>query len=133
MSLFSWFFPQYSANIPFNNIIAAVFASAGSLASVIGVISFRNVKTTVNPTKPHQATSLVIKGIYRIPRNPMYPGFLLLLIAWGGLAHLPALLLLPTIFVIYMNTFQIPTEEKALQTKFSEDFTSYKNSVRRWL
>lgn len=134
MSLLSWLFPEYSVNIPLNNSVAVVFATAGSLASVMSVNSFRNVKTTVNPTKPHQATSLVIKGVYRISRNPMYLGFLLLLIAWGFyLAHLPALLLLPTIFVIYMNTFQIPAEEKALHIKFGEDFISYKNSVRRWL
>lgn len=134
MSLFSWLFPQFSVNIPINHIIAAVFATAGSLVSALGVKSFRNEKTTVNPTKPHHATSLVIKGIYRISRNPMYLGFLLLLIAWAFfLAHLPSLLLLPTIFVIYMNKFQIPAEEKALQIKFGEDFISYKNSVRRWL
>lgn len=130
MSLFSWFFPQYSVNIPLNNIIA----SAGSLASVMGIISFRNVRTTVNPTKPLQATSLDIKGIYRISRNPMYPGFLLFLIAWGiFLAHLLSLLLLPTLFVIYINKFQIPAEEEALHIKFGEDFISYKNNVQRWL
>lgn len=106
----------------------------GSLVSALGVQSFRNEKTTVNPTKPHQATSLVIKGIYKISRNPMYLGFLLLLIAWGiFLAHLPSLFLIPAVFVIYINTFQIPAEEEALHIKFGEDFISYKNNVRRWL
>ena len=134
MTLLSWRFPQYSVDIPLNNFIAILFATAGGLASVMGVVSFRNAKTTVNPTKPNQATSLVIKGIYRISRNPMYLGFLLLLIAWGVyLAHLPSLLLLPTIFVIYMNNFQIPSEEEALHIKFGEDFILYKSKVRRWL
>ena len=123
MSLLSWYFPRYSVTIPLNNVIAIAFAFVGGLVSVMGVASFLNEKTTVNPTKPHQATSLVIKGIYRISRNPMYLGFLLFLIAWGVfLAHLPSLVLLPTLFVIYMNKFQIPVEEEALHIKFGEDF-----------
>lgn len=134
MSILSWLFPQYTLNIP-NNIIASVLiAIVATLISVMSVASFHNAKTTVNPTKPDQASSLVIKGIYRLSRNPMYLGFLLFLIAWGlYLAHLLSLLLLPTIFVIYMNKYQIPVEEEALHIKFGEHFTNYKKKVRRWL
>ena len=102
--------------------------------SVLGVALFRGAGTTVNPTTPDKVSSLVITGIYRVSRNPMYVGFLLFLVAWGiFLSHLLSLLLFPTIFIVYMNHFQIPQEEKALKRLFGEEFTSYKKEVRRWL
>jgi len=88
----------------------------------------------VNPTKPSDASSLVVQGIYRVSRNPMYLGVLLLLIAWGiYLEHLIVVFVLPAAFVIYMNKFQIEPEEQALQKLFGDDFASYKKKVRRWI
>lgn len=134
MSVLSWLSPQFTLSIPKNNIVALFFAIVGGSICIMGVASFRSVQTTINPTKPNQASSLVVNGIYRISRNPMYLGFLLLLIAWGiFLTHSLSLLLLPPVFVLYMNKFQIPLEEKALGIKFGEDFIAYKNIVRRWL
>lgn len=134
MSVLSWQLPQFTLSIPGSNVIAFVIATIGALICIMGVASFHSAKTTVNPTKPQQASSLVISGIYRISRNPMYLGFLLLIIAWGSfLTHLLSLLFFPVLFVFYMNRFQIPDEEKALAEKFGQDFISYKNMVRRWL
>lgn len=129
-----WFFPQFSISIPKNIIISILLAIIGSLFSVLGVALFRGVGTTVNPTTPDKVSSLVITGIYRVSRNPMYVGFFFFLLAWGCfLSHLLSLLLFPVIFIVYMNYFQIPQEEKALQRLFGEEFTLYKNEVRRWL
>jgi len=134
MSITSWQLPQYSLNIPQNNFVAGALALIGALISVMGVVSFRRVKTTVNPTKPHQVTALVVKGIYRFSRNPMYLGFLFFLLAWGvHLSHFLSLLFFPLAFVVYINRFQIPAEEEALEVKFGEDFLLYKNNVRRWI
>jgi len=73
-------------------------------------------------------------GLYRISRNPMYLGFLLLLVAWGiYLANVPALLLMPVIFIVYMNRFQIIPEEKALDQAYGDVFLAYRRKVRRWL
>ena len=134
MSVLSWQLPQYSINIPENNFVAIAIALIGALISVMGVVSFRRVKTTVNPAKPNTTSFLVMNGIYRFSRNPMYLGFLLFLLAWGiYLSHLLALLLFPPGFVFYMNWFQIPLEESALTKKFADDFILYKSKVRRWL
>ncbi len=88
----------------------------------------------MNPTNPSNASSLVVHGIYRVSRNPMYLGALMLLIAWGiYLGNLMVLVALPAAFVIYMNKFQIGPEEQALQQLFGDDFVSYKKKVRRWI
>lgn len=134
MAVLSWQLPQFSINIPENNFVAVSLALMAALISAMGVVSFRKVKTTVNPTKPDQASSLVVNGIYRFSRNPMYLGFLLFLLAWGVyLSHSLSLLFFPSGFVVYMNWFQIPLEEQALTIKFGEDFLLYKSKVRRWL
>ena len=63
----------------------------------------------------------------------MYVGLLLMLLGWAiFLAHLMTFAFLP-IFVAYMNRFQISPEERALSSKFSEHFTFYQQSTRRWL
>ncbi len=100
----------------------------------MGVLSFRQAKTTVNPVQPTQASTLVVSGIYRFSRNPMYLGFLFLLLSWAAfLANIPALLLGPPLFAGYMNKFQILPEEKILCSLFGDDFEIYKNRVRRWI
>ena len=133
MSLIAWQMPQFSFMLPHNTLVALCVAFIGAVISVAGVVSFRTADTTVNPNKPHQASTLVVRGIYRYSRNPMYLGFMYFLLAWGVfLAHLLSLLF-PLGFVVYMNRFQIPLEEEALEEKFGEEFILYKNRVRRWL
>jgi protein-S-isoprenylcysteine O-methyltransferase Ste14 len=83
--------------------------------------------------KPGSASVLVDGGIYRLTRNPMYLGFLVVLLGWAiFLSKLVALLPLPA-FIFYMNRFQIQPEEKALAARFGQTFIAYKARVRRWL
>jgi protein-S-isoprenylcysteine O-methyltransferase Ste14 len=113
--------------------LAAAFGLLGVIVSVLGVASFRRARTTVNPLTPDATTALVVSGVYRVTRNPMYLGFLLLLFAeivW--LANPVALLAVPA-FVLYLNRFQIVPEETALQSRFGAEFNSYAARVRRWI
>jgi protein-S-isoprenylcysteine O-methyltransferase Ste14 len=88
--------PQLSFDLRAARMLAAVIALAGIAVCVFGVASFRRAQTTVDPRKPAQASALVASGVYRLSRNPMYLGFLLLLVAWGVyLSYVPALLLAP--------------------------------------
>jgi protein-S-isoprenylcysteine O-methyltransferase Ste14 len=40
---------------------------------------------------------------------------------------------LPSIFILYMNRFQIRPEERALTERFGATFTGYTARVRRWI
>ena len=126
--------PQFSFWLPYKSILAIAVAVAGIGVAVSGVASFRRLQTTVNPTRPGTASSLVVDGIYRWSRNPMYLGILLFLIACGiYLANIPGLLVIPPVFVIYMNRYQIKPEEEALALIFGDEFVRYRASARRWL
>lgn len=112
--------------------LAFALVTAGAFIAVAGVIAFRQAKTTANPMNPDAASSLVINGIYRFTRNPMYLGFLLALAGWGlWLANLPAIFWL-IIYILYINQFQIIPEERILEEKFGDDFIAYRKQVRRW-
>ena len=114
-------------------LFAGTFAISGVTVALAGVLAFRKADTTVDPRVPQQSSSLVIRGIYRYSRNPMYVGFLLLLVAWAlYLMNLAALALLP-LFVWYINRFQITPEERFLLEKFGADYQAYCKNVRRWL
>jgi protein-S-isoprenylcysteine O-methyltransferase Ste14 len=108
-------------------------AVVGLVFSVAGVVSFRRARTTVNPTTPEAASSLVSSGIYRVTRNPMYVGLSFVLLAWAVFLSSAWALLGPLAFVLYIDRFQIAPEERALSKLFGSEYTAYRAKVRRWL
>ena len=83
--------------------------------------------------QPQQTSELVTTGIYRLSRNPMYLGLLLVLTSWGiYLSNFLVLAVLP-LFIFYITKFQIIPEERVMREKFGESFQDYKQSVRRWI
>lgn len=107
----------------------------GILAVLIGFMAlghFFKTKTTIDPTKPIKASTLVTSGIFAFSRNPMYLALLLLLLAFGLRLGNAFNVLIAAGFVSYMNRFQIASEEKALTKLFGKEFELYCKSVRRW-
>ena len=131
-----WLVSAYSVftiALPWRSALAFIFYTGGSAIVLAGILTFRRMKTTVNPLTPEATTTMVTSGICRFTRNPMYLGFLLILVGWAiADSNLLAFAFLP-LFVWYMNRFEILPEERALGAKFSETFTRYKRSVRRWV
>ncbi|WP_252106580.1 MULTISPECIES: isoprenylcysteine carboxylmethyltransferase family protein [unclassified Halomonas] len=125
--------PSLGFTLSASPLVAQVFAATGIAFALLGVWEFRSAGTTVDPRVPNQSVSLVVRGVYRISRNPMYVGFLLVLSAWViFLSNLASLVLLPA-FVIYMNRFQIVPEERHMREKFGEAYRQYEAKVRRWV
>jgi protein-S-isoprenylcysteine O-methyltransferase Ste14 len=114
-------------------VIAAVTFVFAVTIVVTAVIGFRRARTTVDPFHPETASSVVTTGIYRVTRNPMYLGFLLALISLAIFLGNFASAVVPLIFVVYMNRFQIGPEERALRTRFGASYEAYLRSVRRWI
>ena len=116
-----------------NYLIAGAFFTTGLSIALTAIYLFFKQKTTINPHTPHKSSSLVITGLYKITRNPMYLGLLLILTALAVMsANVISLCVLPG-FIAYINQFQIKPEESHLITIFGEDYINYKKQVRRWL
>lgn len=125
--------PWAAIAIPEKEWIALALWLAGFGLIACGIATFIAVRTTVNPFTPEQSSSLVTHGIYRVSRNPMYVGFLLMLAAWNAYLENGFPLLLLPLFVWYLNRFQIMPEESVLLSKFGDDYANYMKTVRRWL
>ena len=120
-------------NIPGSLWAGLVVCMVGAGIAGLGVLAFRQAHTTVDPRTPNATSELVISGIYQRSRNPMYLGFLLLLMGWAiYLGSLHAFILLP-VFILYMNRFQIEPEERFMKEKFGDTYRAYQAKVRRWL
>lgn len=125
--------PAFTFLLPAGRAVALGLVVVGAVIAGLGVVWFRRAGTTVNPLKPGTASSLVVSGIYRRTRNPMYLGMLVILSGWAvGLSNALAFAFLP-VFILYLNRFQILPEERALASRFGEEFTAYQSKVRRWL
>ena len=108
-------------------------ALTGIVVAVMGVVTFRQAGTTVDPRVPTRSARLVVSGVYRFSRNPMYLGFLLVLCGWGWyLGNVLSLALIPS-FIVFINRFQITPEERVMRRRFAASYPHYAASVRRWL
>jgi protein-S-isoprenylcysteine O-methyltransferase Ste14 len=135
--LLMWLVSRITPTIPISPVFKVTsllfFVGLGSYVGLTGVAAFRKANTTVNPLEPDTTSSLVVSGIFKRTRNPMYLALMLALTGWGLYLGNLFSLLLATGFVPYMNHFQIRPEERALEKTFGTGFNDYKKQVRRWI
>jgi len=125
--------PIYHADFVYQNIIASVISGAGLIVALPGIFAFKKLKTSVDPRYPQKVSKLVIIGIYKYSRNPMYLGLLLAIIGFVFFLGSLAGILIVILFVLFINKYQIQPEEIVLQQKFGDDYINYTKDVRRWI
>lgn len=125
--------PRLSQFAELRSGFALMLTLLGLGLAFAGRRAFQRARTTANPLRPEQSSSLVTDGIYRYSRNPMYLGLLWVLLGYA--VYLAALYSLsgPVVFVLYLHWFQIRPEEVILQEKFGDAYRDYCQRVRRWL
>ncbi len=133
MWLMDWLLPMFKQDWLWHDWAARSVFLLGIFFIVSGIVSFKKARTTVDPTHPEKASSVVTTGIYRLTRNPMYLGFLLMLLAFVFKLANPITLTMLPLFVWYMNHFQIMPEEQALMELFGVEYKKYLAQVRRWV
>ena len=113
--------------------LAALFALPAALCAGSAFRAFRRARTTIDPLRIGQASSLVTTGIYRLTRNPMYLALTLLLCAWAAWLSAPWTALGPALFAAFITRFQILPEERVLQDIFGRPYADYRRRVGRWI
>jgi len=76
---------------------------------------------------------LVIRGLYRHSRNPMYMGVLAVIFAWALLFASRPIALYGAVVAICFHLFVVFYEEPNLQRVFGVSYTDYRARVPRWL
>jgi protein-S-isoprenylcysteine O-methyltransferase Ste14 len=103
----------------------------GFLLGIGALIEFRKARTTLDPHG--SAKQVVTSGIYRFTRNPIYLGFLLMVMGLPLNSGLIWGVALAPFYVFMMNRLIIQHEEAYLERKFGKAYTGYASRVRRWL
>jgi len=130
-----WLLQQFAPlSLPVNlpvRVAAILFVAVGVLLIVWANVLFQRNHTSMVPVRP--TNTLVIRGPYRLTRNPMYLGLLCIYIGaalWFGTAW--ALILTPLV-VLAVHFQAIAKEERYLGQKFGDSYRQYRTQVRRWI
>ena len=89
------------------------------------IISLQNFNST-------PLSEPVVKGLYRISRNPQWVTFAITIIATSLMVGSWTAFLLLLVRVV-MNHFRILGEERALEIQYGESYLVYKKSIPRYL
>jgi protein-S-isoprenylcysteine O-methyltransferase Ste14 len=111
--------------------IGGVLAVLAIALNIWAVPRFSQAGTSMMPYKP--TTAIISSGPFAITRNPVYLAMTLLYLGITLLVNTVwPLVLLP--FVLFaMQRGVIEREERYLERKFGDEYTTYKSGVRRWL
>lgn len=76
---------------------------------------------------------LVVRGLYRYTRNPMYMSVLTVILGWAVLFQTAALVLYALIVGACFHLFIVLYEERHLRQEFGGAYEDYCSRVSRWL
>jgi protein-S-isoprenylcysteine O-methyltransferase Ste14 len=112
-------------------LVGILAVAAGVALNVVADKAFRAARTTLKPFE--ESSALVTRGVFHFTRNPMYVGFLLVLI---GVALLLGSLT-PWVVVagsgILLDRQFVAIEERMLARRFGEEWKRYTLSTPRWI
>lgn len=137
VSIWTWFLPRWLAGNRFRaepNAPAIILMSIGALIMLRCIFDFawRGLGTPAPFDPPRR---LVVSGLYRWVRNPMYVGMGVLLA--GEAMLLPAItwsmLTMVSIMWIVTTLFIVAYEEPTLRRLFGAEYEAYCLNVRRWI
>jgi protein-S-isoprenylcysteine O-methyltransferase Ste14 len=76
---------------------------------------------------------LVVSGLHRYVRNPMYVGVALFILGEAGLFRAALLAEYAVVMLLIAHLFVIFYEEPTLRRQFGESYEQYRRSVPRWI
>jgi len=116
---------------PLWNLLGMIPLALGVTINLVADNAFHRANTTVKPFE--ESSALITSGAFRISRNPMYLGFVLILIGIAVLMRSLTPYLVIVAFAILLDRMYITVEERMLAEKFGPDWEAYKKKTRRWL
>jgi len=110
---------------------AAILAQGAAILLVCVAEFSRRGRATPAPIDAPRV--LVVTGLYRYVRNPMYVGVTAALAGWALLFESSGLAFYGLCVFAGFNAFVILYEEPVLARRFGEEYRRYRSTVGRWL
>lgn len=109
-----------------------VCAVAGVALLLACIVEFARIgRGTLSPVDPPR--TLVVRGLYRYVRNPMYLSVSMIVLGEAAVARSIALVAYWATFFFVANLFVIFYEEPNLRRRFGASFEEYAKRVGRWV
>jgi protein-S-isoprenylcysteine O-methyltransferase Ste14 len=127
-------FPDSSIRWPTLSLLtslAALTALAGAAVLLASVWEFFAAgHGTLAPVDPPR--QLVVSGLYRFTRNPMYNGVVALLLGQAWFFSSLLLFEYAVMVLVCCHVFVVLYEEPSLESRFGESYQVYRKAVPRW-
>lgn len=115
-----------------DHVAGLVLATVGGTVLLVCIWEFaRRGRGTLAPVDP--PPRLVVSGLYRYVRNPMYLGAALALAGEVLLTRSRSLALFAAAWFTAVNIFVVWHEEPKLRRMFGDSYREYCHRVRRWI
>jgi protein-S-isoprenylcysteine O-methyltransferase Ste14 len=113
-------------------LLACVLIAAGVAPLLESAARF--IRVGNGSLVPAAATEhLVVSGLYRYVRNPMYAGVMASLAAEAALFRSRELVVVLGLALIGFHLFVCLYEERTLTKRYGQEYAEYKRNVPRWL
>jgi len=123
--------PTVWATLPSFLIAGITFSALGFGIMIRAWWLFQQHETAICPTA--ETTSFIVSDIYRLTRNPMYLGMIMILIGIALLVGSWTYYLVAIIYAIILNHIFCPYEERKLLEQYGIEYADYTEHVRRWI
>jgi protein-S-isoprenylcysteine O-methyltransferase Ste14 len=113
------------------SIFGIVLVSAGVALNLMADGAFHRVSTTVKPFE--ESSTLVTNGVFGFSRNPMYLGFVFILLGIAIILGSVTPFTIVAAVAILMDQVFVRVEESMLEARFGQAWLQYKATVGRWI
>jgi protein-S-isoprenylcysteine O-methyltransferase Ste14 len=112
-------------------VVGAVLIAGGAAVLVSAFVRFV-VEGIGTPAPVAPTEHLVVGGLYRYVRNPMYVAVAATIVGQAALLGRPALLLYALAFMAVVAAFVHGYEQPALSERFGHEYEEYRRHVPAW-
>jgi protein-S-isoprenylcysteine O-methyltransferase Ste14 len=131
--LIPWWLTGWDANDTWAplRVLGAALIAAGLVVLVHAFVRFV-VEGVGTPAPVAPTEHLVVGGLYRRVRNPMYVAVAAIIVGQALVLGRPALLVYAAAFVAVTATFVVVYEEPVLRERYGAEYEAYRRAVPGW-
>ncbi|VUS38554.1 methyltransferase family protein [Klebsiella spallanzanii] len=118
---------------PLSLSLAALLLGVCAVIVFGTLCQFYSRRTTLNPLRAEETTTLMTDGWFRYSRNPIYLAMIGVQVAFISLSGIPLLLLTLPLLIYLLTVLHIRPEEAEMARLFPRQWPEYARKVRRWL